>query len=1289
MHANRPGKRSRALILALAAVLAPAAARAQEGATYEPGRPAGRVVALAARCEGSGNSFLYYKISEARHAIARDDILEYDLYIDPASPQLNGGVDIQLRGGENLRDSGATDQRGLRSHPNQVIKAAAGRWIHRKIPLGHLEGRVTGRWDIVAEGDRHGLYIHYADNIIITRGGETVLEVFLEELPMGELDWQDGYDIGGLQCALVEARERYPRGFALARGARIDPDWVIIDLGEHYDVRGRALRGETVDFDGAGHGFPAEEFPRGLVHRGRGAPLAFASEDGRDHVRAAGQRLPLGKGGGARAYDLHLAIAAAGKEPVESVWGIIGEGGERRPLALRVPSWLGEGEGLLARFTHIAGEPMEGRPGLAILSLPIAAAFPISAIELPDDALVRVFALSLERRDDALRDGAFRRTWLAREGASEEMERYLRNLRLGPHFTDLAGEEKAEMGLFEGLLEGDRAGYEALLGERLREFAARGAALKKDRVFFAGESHIDLEWLWPWRETINVCRDTYSQALRFMEEYPEFRFSQGIAQTYLWMKAKAPQIFEQIRERVKTGQWELVGGSWTEPDFNMPLGESQARQILKGWRFFKEELGREVTIGWSPDSFGYCHQLPQLLRSAGIDSFGTTKMLWNDTTPFPYHLFWWRSPDGSTVLACTPPQGIGSRVRPDRIANLLDQMEERHGARVVLIPFGVGDHGGGPSRRDIEMIRELQQTDLAPTVAIATFEDFLAEIRGRDDVRIPVVDDELYLQYHRGTYTSQGKIKWYNRKGEVLLLDAERFAVLAAASGPPVPVSELREMWRRVLFHQCHDGLPGTSIPAVKKDIAEDYAWVLPTGDGILRRSLAALARTIDTRGPGDAIVVFNPLSWERRAPVELPSEEAAITGPDGERVPVQRTRAGRLLFVAEAPPLGYSVYRKLPLDEGADAEAPASALQVDGWSLSNEHLRAEIDPETGHLKSVRLLEGDVEILAGDGNQLELYTDRPPRWDAWNLGLSERRVLGELDSIEIVERGPVRALARVERSFGSSRLTQEIVLHAGVPWIEFRTRVDWREDHKLLRAAFPLRHWSPTATFHVPFGTQERPAGGKSEAARAMFEVAAIYWGDQANGVGAAILNDSKYGYSASREWLRLSLLKAATWPDPAQDQGEHHFAYALYPHRGDWMQGGVMRAGHEFNHPHYLLEVPSREGPRPARHSFLEIEIERDGATADSAGGSSGVLLSALKPAEDGDGFVVRLHEYSGRAGKVRLLFDRDVAHAERADILERPAGEVTVAGRGVALEIGPHRIESLRVRLAPVERE
>ncbi|MEE8142694.1 MAG: glycoside hydrolase family 38 C-terminal domain-containing protein, partial [Planctomycetota bacterium] len=871
--------------------------------------------------------------------------------------------------------------------------------------------------------------------------------------------------------------------------------------------------------------------------------------------------------------------------------------------------------------------------------------------------------------------------WLAREGASEALERYFRNLRFGSYFVDLLGEEEQERQLFHRLLAGDRAGFQKLVQERLAEFKVRGKSLKKDQVFFIGESHINLEWLWPWRETVNICRDTYGQALEFMETYPEFRFTQGIAQSYLWMKDSYPPLFEKIRKRVASGQWELVGGAWTEPDYNMPVGESQVRQILFGQRFFQKEFGRTVSVGWSPDSFGYCHQLPQILRSAGMDAFFTTKMLWNDTTPFPYYLFQWTSPDGSSVLACTPPQGIGSRVRPDLLKGLLDKMEQRHGVRMVLVPFGVGDHGGGPSRQDIDMIRALQETDLAPTVRMSTIAEFLEAVRTREDVRIPHLDDELYLQYHRGTYTSQSKIKWFNRKGEVLLFTAERFLALASAKGMPLPRETLREMWRRVLLHQCHDGLPGTSIGEVKKDISDDYAWVLPTGEQVLQDSLKALAETINTTGPGEPLVVFNPLPWVRLGVVEIPWQDTAIVGPRGySQETTQRTHDGKLLFTALLPGLGYSVFHLLPEEQVPHARPPVPRVKVDGWVLENQHLRMEINPDTGNLKSVKLRRGSEEILDGEGNLLELYQDRPRQWDAWNLGLSERQVLGKPTRVEIIERGPVRAVVRVERSFNRSRMSQDIVLYGRKPWIEFHTWVDWHEDHKLLRAAFPLSHWGKQATYHVPFGAQERPAEAKTEAEKAMFEVPGIYWADQsAGGIGAAIFNDCKYGYSASGKWLRLSLLKAATWPDPDQDQGEHRFSYAFFPHKRDWKAAQVMFRGTSFNYPVHTLSVPAKEGPREARASLLQVAFQKgDSLYTDQA---SGIMLTAVKPAEEGEGIIVRVCEFLGRRGTVLLTFDRELGLCQRADLLERPQGAVVVEANKVEFPIGAHRIETVRV--------
>ncbi|MFQ5423450.1 MAG: alpha-mannosidase [Phycisphaerae bacterium] len=1265
------------------------------GCRFEPNarRPAetiaDRVLAFSAESLGHGNSYVYYKISDARHTIAPGDVLEYDQYIDPASPEINGAIDIQFVGGGNLRDSGATDEHGRNAHASTILKSAAGQWIHRRISLDRSAGRITERWDVAAEGDAAGTYVQYFDNVVVTRDGEAVLEIFRDGVSAGRLDWSAGYDADSIACVTAPARASYPRGFIPGDPETIDKAWGLIALGKAFDARAASPHGAELDFDGHGRSYPVEEFPAGVVYVGR-TPFRFASGRAGECVRASGQRLDVGPTGGGRYYELHLAVAAVAAEAVDASWEIEGADGRTRSLSIRIPPWQGEDARLRVRFTHLHGSDEPARPGLAIVRLPIAAAFPIEALRLPDDNRICLFAATIHRRDDAPEDTAFRRDWLAREAAGPKIERYLRNVRYGPWFTDLSGEEVHEKRLFELFLARKQDAFDHLLDERLADFESRGAELKKGKVYFVGESHIDLEWLWPWRETVQVCHDTFAQVLRFMEAYPDFRFSQGSAQTYQWMKDRYPDLFGAIRARVKSGQWELVGGTWTEPDFNMPAGESLARQILRGRRFFDREFGKDVRIGWAPDSFGYTHQLPQLLRSAGIYAFFTTKMLWNDTTEFPYHLCRWLAPDGSVVVGCTPPQGIGSRVRPDRLKDMLDAMEERHGLRSVIVPFGVGDHGGGPSREDIETILDLGRTDLAPTVKMSTAVDYIHDILKKGDAGLPMLDDELYLQYHRGTYTSQGRIKWFNRNGEVLLLSAERFATLAHADGAEWPGADFDEMWRRVLFHQCHDGLPGTSVPVVKEDIRKDYDWILSTGRARLNDALETLARSIDTSGPGRPIVVFNPLAWDRIAPVMLPETDAIVLDADRHPVPSQRTDDGRLVFMADVPSLGYAVYHLVPRSERPEA---APALRIQDWTFANDRLEFSLNPETGHLTSVRTLPNGDDVLAGDGNLLEFFDDRPKQWDAWNLGLSNRSVITALDGLEIVERGPVRVVVRLKRSFSKSQVSQDIVLYAGRPWIEFRTNVDWHEDHKFLRAAFPLARWSAKATYHVPFGTMARPADPHTDAEKAMFEVPALFWADQGDDTaGAALLNDCKYGYSAHQQWLRLSLLKAATWPDPKQDQGHHTFAYAFYPHAGDWRQAGVMHTGYEFNYPLYVYqpaptEIAAGDGRhnedsslRQPRHAFIRVLL-RD-ANGEYDGPDTGVVLTALKPAEDGDGWILRLHELFGRPAIVSLRFDREFADAERVDILERSAGPVKHGGRRLDFRIGPHRIEGLRLR-------
>ncbi len=860
----------------------------------------------------------------------------------------------------------------------------------------------------------------------------------------------------------------------------------------------------------------------------------------------------------------------------------------------------------------------------------------------------------------------------------------------------------------------------SLAGARDRLAAARPWE-KSLLIRAVGNSHIDLAWLWPWTEAVEVVRDTFATVLELMREYPDFRFAQSSARDFAWLEQKYPPLFKAIQQRVKEGRWEMVGGMWCEPDLNMPDGESLVRQLLVGKRYFQQKFGVDVRIGWNPDSFGYSWQLPQIYKRSGVDYFVTQKLLWNDTTPPAHTLFWWESPDGSRVLTYFPhdyANGTDPIVMARNFAAFAPQ-------KVMMHLYGVGDHGGGPTREMLDNLQRWRRPEkIYPRIVDSTAQEFFDQVQPQA-ASLPVWKSELYLQFHRGTYTSQARLKHDMRRSEELLQNAEKFCALAAALyRRPYPQARLEDGWKRVLFDQFHDVMAGSGIAVNYRDAAENLRTARLLNQPELDASQREIAARIDTRGPGAPVVVFNPLSWARTDAVELeaelprPAARAAVRDASGRLWPSQvlRRDAGgsrfRLLALAEnVPALGYRVAHVA--GHSGRVSAPATSLKFSRYALENEFFRLRVNPRTGNLASLldkrtgreafapgvyrgRTLAAakkghrhawaaPLSPLPAEGNVLQFFHDLAANWDAWNIEADyERHPLGPVtvEGIELIERGPVRAALRVVRRFQNSRFEQELRVVAGVPRLDVFTRADWREKHVLCKVAFPLNVRTRWATYEIPYGTIRRAANPQTPAEMAEWEVPAQRWADlsQATGAngragyGAALLNRSKFGYDCHGNVLRLTLLRSPAWPDPDADQGRHEFLYSFFPHAGGWLAGGVMRQGWQLNYPLMPLAEEAHAGALPAGHAFFSVEPEN-------------VILSVVKKAEDDEALILRCYEYAGRAAQLRLRLPAPAARAAETNLMEKEERPLPLSpgARALALPIGAYEIKTLKLWLRP----
>jgi alpha-mannosidase len=841
---------------------------------------------------------------------------------------------------------------------------------------------------------------------------------------------------------------------------------------------------------------------------------------------------------------------------------------------------------------------------------------------------------------------------------------------------------------FAALQRGDQQAFENSLQAAQEKLRPLADWAKQFTVRAVANSHIDMAWLWPWTETVEVVRNTFGTVLQLMRQYPGFVYAQSAAQDYVWMEEKYPELFKEIQQRVKEGRWEIVGGMWVEPDLNMPSGESLVRQILVAKRYFQQKFRVDVRIGWNPDSFGYNWQLPQIYKRSGLDYFITQKMSWNDTTKFPYKLFWWQSPDGSRVLTYFPHDYV-NEIDPVRISQDVAEYVPKTGLPEILHLYGIGDHGGGPTRTMLDSARRWQdRPNTFPKLTFGTAQSFFDDVeKNLAHLKIPVWNNELYFQYHRGVMTTQSETKKRIRQSEELLLNAEKFSSLAMLEGLPYPQEELNNDWKKVLFDQFHDIMPGSGIAINYVDAARDQAVVGLSGNKILSSALETLTARINTEGEGVPVVLYNPLGWARtdvaEAEVQFPSSLAPQTGIEvrdsaGTVLPSSvfsrddTTHTVKIRFLAKSvPAMGYAVFHLVPV---APAASAGTTLKAGAEGMENEFLSLKVDPKRGCISSL-LTSGGQDVLAPGacGNLLQTFVDKPKEYDAWNIDASfedQKWDLKDAEEVKLIENTPVRAVIRVRKKFQNSTFVQDICMYPGVPRVDVNMQADWHEKHILLKVAFPVSVQSNFATYEIPYGNIQRPTTRNTPEEKAMFEVPALRWGDLSDtSHGFSLLNASKYGYDAKGNVIRLSLLRSPAWPDAHADEGFHEFTYALFPHAGDWKAGETERRGLELNFPLIPVSTCSHQGVLPASQSLVQIE-------------PGNVILTAVKKAEDSDALVFRFFEFEGKTGEVHLGFPKATTQAAQVNLMEKEDVPLPLqnGGKETTLTVHPYEIVTVK---------
>ncbi len=793
----------------------------------------------------------------------------------------------------------------------------------------------------------------------------------------------------------------------------------------------------------------------------------------------------------------------------------------------------------------------------------------------------------------------------------------------------------------------------------------------------AGHAHLDVAWLWPLAQTRRKAGRTFRNALSLMEQFPEFHFSQSQPQLYDFVRQDDPALFEEIERRVREGRWELLGPTWVEMDCNLSGPESLARQFLLGIDFFRRYFGDAPIspVLWLPDVFGYAWNLPQLIRESGMEYFFTTKLGWNQYNRLPYDSFWWQGLDGTQVLThfgVTPYSGAytstyNSDASPAQTLGTWHNFQQKDSGPPGLTPplllvYGHGDGGGGPTREMVENVRLMGEFPGLPRVRAGRVDEFFRRLEETVAARLPVWNGELYLENHRGTYTTQGRNKRANRKSEFLLHDAEFLAALAAetVSANDYPHADLRRAWELLCLNQFHDILPGSSIGPVYAESLRQYEEVQAIAARVRDDALAAIVGQI---GNLPHLLLVNPTPFPRRDPAFWPGGEpsAGIT--------CQAVAGGLLLDGGELPP--YSV-TPIPLDglrQSQPALEPPSARLEPTPVLENDFLRAELNG-AGDITRIYDKRAGRELLPPDAvaNQFQAFEDRPLNPDAWDVDIffDDKMWLAEpAESVRVVERGPLRATLEVKRRILNSEYVQRISLtHAG-PRLDFETVIQWRERHVLLKVAFPVDVLAPTATHEIPWGNVERPTHRNTSWDWAQFETPAQKWVDLSEGgYGVSLLNDCKYGHDISGNVIRLSLLRSPTTPDPQADAGEHRFAYSLLPHTGRWDERTVA-AAYALNDPIIVWEGAGR-----VREQFTLVSVD-----------SPNVVIETVKRAEDGRGLILRLYESQRRRGPVTLTAGFPLAAAWRTNLLEDDQTPLTCDGNRVTVYVKPYQILTLRI--------
>jgi len=840
-----------------------------------------------------------------------------------------------------------------------------------------------------------------------------------------------------------------------------------------------------------------------------------------------------------------------------------------------------------------------------------------------------------------------------------------------------------------------------LIEEAEKILSPIGEVAKTFTIHYVGHAHIDMNWLWDWPETVDTAYKTFTTVNKLMDEFPDFKFSQSQTSVYSAMEKYSPETFEMIKERVKKGQWEITANHWVEGDKNLASGEALIRHILYTKRYFKEKFGfpyDKVKIDWEPDTFGHHWMHPQILKKSGI-----TRYYFCRAGKGP-RIFWWEAPDGSKVLAWDDSKlwYLGP-VKPEDVVEVIE-LYKNTGMKDYLVSYGVGDHGGGPTRKDLQLIEEMKSWPIFPNVKCSTTEEFFS-IAERYGDRFPVVRDELNFVF-RGCYTSQSNIKEANRKAENLLTTVEVIGLLAnKLTGKMYSEELLKEGWINTLFNQFHDILPGSGIPETYRYAQGLFQNAKAAGNMIKEHALKAIVKEIDTKNTFDGvpIVVFNPSGWVREDTVTVDlydvfneKDNLELVDEKGESYPVQYKEYSffqtclRVTFTAkDIPGYGYKTYylkyrEKEPVESevkitdaftGQVTESGVRASNI--YIAENEYFKVTLEAGSGAIISIIDKSTGKEFVPKGTKSalLQMLYEAPHPMSAWEIGqIVETIALDTGATLEIVEKGPARAIVRSKRRYRNSEFILDTILNNSVPRIDFRLELLWLETGNkdlgvpMLKIAFPVDITRGRARFDIPFGSIERPINGEEVPSQKWVDLTGIDNGGKE--LGITLSSTTKYGYDVKDNTIRMTLLRSSYEPDPVPERGRYEFTFSLMPHIGEIKPSSLTMFGNEVNYPLIPYVTDIHRGKLDKSLEIIKVEPKN-------------VVVSTLKKAEDNDDMILRIYEVDGYERDVKVTLGLPLRSYVETDLLEQPVGnEVQCKDNTIALSLKPYEIKTIRIK-------